>query len=269
MFSLITSNLCLLRWNIFSCTVCCYSLLSLLDKTNCICNRSQPSKTRRRRKMADEQKQKLVAGLESSPKYIPVSYKYDEIGSRLQKESCEHNHDYYITASELSILQHNVQDIIPDVPNDLTLVDLGSGDCSKTRFVIKELLKRQKTLMYYPLDISGEFLIKAAKSLKDDFGDLLEVHPIASDFIQGMEQLKRIKGVKLVLWIGGIFALPYEDQISKLKLFSTIMTDQCRLVFTADITQNRMDILKAYNDNTGISVLDVNIKIIRNIALNN
>ncbi|XP_069114711.1 histidine N-alpha-methyltransferase-like isoform X2 [Argopecten irradians] len=202
--------------------------------------------------MADEQKQKLVAGLESSPKYIPVSYKYDEIGSRLQKESCEHNHDYYITASELSILQHNVQDIIPDVPNDLTLVDLGSGDCSKTRFVIKELLKRQKTLMYYPLDISGEFLIKAAKSLKDDFGDLLEVHPIASDFIQGMEQLKRIKGVKLVLWIGGIFALPYEDQISKLKLFSTIMTDQCRLVFTAEITQNREDILKAYNDNTGL-----------------
>ncbi|XP_069114714.1 histidine N-alpha-methyltransferase-like [Argopecten irradians] len=201
--------------------------------------------------MADELKRRLVVGLESSPKYIPFSYKYDEVGSRLQKESCEHVHDYYVTASEVSILQNSAQDIIPNVPNDLTLVDIGSGDCSKTRFVIDELIKRQNTLAFYPLDISGEFLMKAVTKLKEEYGDLLTIHPIVSDFMHELDQLRQIKGTKLILWIGSIFNQSYEDQISTLRLISTIMTDQCQLAFSADITLSRDAVLKAYNDDGG------------------
>ncbi|XP_069114387.1 histidine N-alpha-methyltransferase-like [Argopecten irradians] len=201
--------------------------------------------------MADTIRARVVAGLESNPKYIPFSYKYDEVGSRLQKESCRMVQDYYLTASETSILQHQVRDIIPDVPNDLTLVDISSGDCSKTRFVIDELIKTQNTLIFYPLDISGEFLFKAATKLKEEYGDSLTVHPIASDYVEGIEQLRQIKGTKLILWIGTIFNLSYEDQINILRLISTIMTDRCRLAFSADITLSRDAIIMAYNDDAG------------------
>ncbi|XP_069114386.1 histidine N-alpha-methyltransferase-like [Argopecten irradians] len=201
--------------------------------------------------MAEELKQMLVAGLESSPKYIPFSYKYDEVGSMLQKEICEFNDGYYLTASETWILQHHVQDFIPDVPNDLTLVDIGSGDCSKTRFVIDELIKRQSTLTFYPLDISGEFLLKTATKLKEEYGDSLKIHPIVSDYKEGIEQLRQIKGTKLILSMGTILNLSYEDQINILRLISTIMTDQCRLAFSADITLSRHTVLKAYDDDGG------------------
>ncbi|XP_069114385.1 histidine N-alpha-methyltransferase-like [Argopecten irradians] len=210
--------------------------------------------------MADELKQTLVAGLESSPKYIPFSYEYDEVGSRLQKDNNDFNDGYYLTASETWILQHNVQDIIPDAPNDLTLVDLCSGDCSKTRFVIDDLIKRQSTLTFYPLDISGEFLLKAATKLKNEYGDSLKIHPIVSDYKEGIEQLRQIKGTKLILWIGTIFNLSYEDQISTLRLISTIMTDQCRLAFSADITLSRDAVLKAYNDDGAGLGIDLAMK---------
>ncbi|XP_069114707.1 histidine N-alpha-methyltransferase-like isoform X3 [Argopecten irradians] len=149
-------------------------------------------------------------------------------------------------------ISSSLYDIIPDVPNNFTLVDLGSGDCSKTRFVIDELIKRQNKLTFYPLDISEEFLLKVVTKLTEEYGDSLSIHPVASDYVQGIEQLKQIKGAKLILWIGSMINLPYEDQISTLRLISTMMTDQCRLVFTADITHSREDILKAYNTDLSI-----------------
>ncbi|XP_069114708.1 histidine N-alpha-methyltransferase-like [Argopecten irradians] len=201
--------------------------------------------------MSDELKRKLVAGLKSNQKYIPFWYKYDEVGSRLQTEIYQIDDDYYLTASETWILQHHVQDIIPNVPNDLTLVDLGSGDCALTRFVIDELIERQNTLTFYPLDISGEYLFKAATKLKEEYGDSLTIHPIASNYKEGIEELRQIKGTKLILWIGTIFNLSYDDQIDILRLISTVMTDQCRLAFSADITLSRHTVLKAYDDDDG------------------
>ncbi|XP_021357979.1 uncharacterized protein LOC110453383 isoform X2 [Mizuhopecten yessoensis] len=174
--------------------------------------------------MADHLKQSLVAGLTSSPKYIPSWYNYDNVGSKLQHEGCELNQDYYLTRSTISVLEHSVQDIILNVPYDLTLVDLGSGNCSKTKILIDELLKRQTALTFYPIDISGEFLLEAVKELSEEYDDSLVVHPIAADYVQGIDKLKRIEGAKLILWIGSIINLSYDDQVNTLRMISTIMT---------------------------------------------
>ncbi|XP_033754805.1 histidine N-alpha-methyltransferase-like [Pecten maximus] len=142
------------------------------------------------------------------------------------------------------------KDIVPNVSYDLTLVDLGSGNCSKTRFVIDELLKRKKKLTFYPVDISAEFLMNSSKLLSEEYDNCLEVRPIAADYVQGIEQLKRVTGAKLILWLSSIFNLPYDGQVSTLSKISTMMSDKCVLVFTADITQDEEAILKAYDNNT-------------------
>ncbi|XP_033758360.1 histidine N-alpha-methyltransferase-like [Pecten maximus] len=145
------------------------------------------------------------------------------------------------------------QDIIPRVPYDFTLVDLGSGDCSKTRYVIDELLKRQQNLSFFPVDISREFLLNSTKKLREEYADSLVVTPIGADYQQGVEQLKQFKGPKLILWIGSMINLPYDVQVDTLRMIFTIMTDKCRLVFTGDITQDRDAILKAYHDDEGLA----------------
>ncbi|XP_060084464.1 histidine N-alpha-methyltransferase-like [Ylistrum balloti] len=202
--------------------------------------------------MADNKKQKLVTGLTSHPKYIPAWYNYDDVGSKLQHESGEINRDYYLTRSQISFLELNVQDIIPRDSNELTLVDLGSGNCSKTRYVIDELMKRQKMVQFYPVDISGDFLMKASAVLSEVYDNSLVIRPIAADYEQGIIQLKHASGVKFILWFASMMNMSYDDQVNTLRMISSIMTDKCRLVISVDITQDKEAILKAYNDDAGV-----------------
>lgn len=46
--------------------------------------------------------------------------------------------------------------------------------------------------------------------------------------------------------------MSYADQVNMLRLISAMMTDKCNLVFSADITQDRNTILKAYDDEAGL-----------------
>ncbi|XP_033758363.1 histidine N-alpha-methyltransferase-like [Pecten maximus] len=143
------------------------------------------------KKMGDDRKQSLVTGLTSSSrKYIPTWYNFDKTGSELNLTAVTKNGGYYLTKSQTSGLEQHVQDIIPRVPYDFTLVDLGSGDCSKTRYVIDELLKRQHNLSFFPVDISREFLLNSTKKLREEYADSLVVTPIGADYQQGVEQLK-------------------------------------------------------------------------------
>ncbi|OWF48186.1 uncharacterized protein LOC110453346 [Mizuhopecten yessoensis] len=208
--------------------------------------------TQKDKKMGDDLKRKLTTGLTSSPKFIPHLYVYDDAGSIIQYKFVTECPDYYLTRSERSILEHRIQEIIPCFPYDMALVDMGSGNCSKTRLVIDELLQRQNKLTFYPVDISEEFLMKAANALSEEYGDSLEVKPIAAEYGQGIEQLRRVKGAKIIMWLSSIINLPYDEQVNTLRRISTIMTDKCRLIFSADVTQDRSAIMKAYNDDAGM-----------------
>ncbi|XP_069114744.1 histidine N-alpha-methyltransferase-like [Argopecten irradians] len=203
--------------------------------------------------MEDDIKRMLTRGLTSSQRYIPSWYNYDETGSKLHHIFATENTNYYFTSSQVSALQENIQAIIPRVPYDVTLVDLGSGNCSKTRYVIDELLKSQKHLSFYPVDVSEDFLMASVKDLTKEYGDSLDVKPIAEDYVKAIEELRMMEGPKIILWFGSIVNLTYAEQVNILSKISTIMSDRCRLVFSADITQDKETVIKAYNDDQGIA----------------
>ena len=47
-----------------------------------------------------------------------------------------------------------LQDIATTVPGPTTLIDMGSGNCVKSRMIIDALLERQSKLQFIPVDIS-------------------------------------------------------------------------------------------------------------------
>ena len=47
-----------------------------------------------------------------------------------------------------------LQDIAATVPGPTTLIDMGSGNCVKSRMIIDALLERQSMLQFIPVDIS-------------------------------------------------------------------------------------------------------------------
>ncbi|XP_021358030.1 uncharacterized protein LOC110453414 isoform X1 [Mizuhopecten yessoensis] len=202
--------------------------------------------------MGEDIKERLKRGLTSSPKYIPLWYAYDETGSKLHDSGSSEIPDYYMNWSTIDILRNNVQDITR-LPYKPTLIEMGSGNCANSRLIIDELMKKQQNLVFYPVDISKEFLFKTAEELSREYNNALVVKPIAADYERGVQQLKQLKGSKLLLFFNSLQNMPYDDQVNTIRLFSTLMTDKCRLVFSADITQNRESVLKAYNDDAGLA----------------
>ncbi|XP_060084942.1 histidine N-alpha-methyltransferase-like [Ylistrum balloti] len=171
------------------------------------------------------QKGVLVAGLMSKPKYIPTWYNYDKTGSELQHQCATENAGKnYFTRCQMSILQDHIQDIIPRLPNELILVDIGSGNCSKSKICIDELIERQGKCSFYPVDISKEFLLQSASKLSNEYGAAVNITPIPKDFEQGIEQLRSVEGPKLVLFLSTLMIMSYDDQVNILRKISTILT---------------------------------------------
>lgn len=196
----------------------------------------------------------LREGLTSTPKYIPVWYRYDKAGSIFNDRCLSDNTYYYFYSSEMHILSNKIKEILPDVSEVPHLVDMGSGNSEKTRGFIDSLLVNHDTITYIPVDISKDFLAETSEQLSVIYGDRLNIKSIPGDYDVGIEQLKDVAGLKIITWLGGGFQNQrYQDQIRRLQMLSKVMTDKCCLIISLDITQEKKQVENAYLDPTGIS----------------
>ena len=79
------------------------------------------------------------AGLTAKPKRIPCRFFYDEAGSQIFEEICKLP-EYYLTRAESEILQDRGRDVAKRFSLPISLVELGSGNSTKTRILIEALL---------------------------------------------------------------------------------------------------------------------------------
>src|SRR5579884_3378213 len=104
------------------------------------------------------------AGLSSASKHLASKYFYDELGSALF-DAITVLPEYYLTRAETEILREWGWEIVRAIGNPVEFVELGSGSAVKTRILISEALRVQRTLRYSPIDISGEALRASAQAL--------------------------------------------------------------------------------------------------------
>src|SRR5579863_2132133 len=103
------------------------------------------------------------AGLSASSKRLAAKYFYDELGSALF-DAITLLPEYYLTRAETEILREWGWEIVRALGNPVEFVELGSGSAAKTRILIEEALRVQRTLRYSPIDISSEALRASAQS---------------------------------------------------------------------------------------------------------
>ena len=130
----------------------------------------------------DDIRAEILAGLRLPQKSLPCKYFYDERGSALFDAICELP-EYYLTRSELGIMQTHGADMAAALGPEVRLVEPGSGSSLKTRLLLEHL---HRPLAYIPVDISRAHLLEAAAGLKGSFPEL-EVLPICADFNQAFE----------------------------------------------------------------------------------
>ena len=127
----------------------------------------------------------VLEGLSGSPKCLPCKYFYDERGSRLFEQICELD-EYYITRTELSIMENSVHEMARAIGPGADVLEFGSGAGNKIRLLLEAL---DSPRSYTPMDISGEILFQSSGRLRASFPGLI-VSPILADYTEAFPALE-------------------------------------------------------------------------------
>src|SRR6516162_5857245 len=123
----------------------------------------------------------VIAGLSSNPRTIPCKYFYDAHGAALFQKICDLP-EYYITRTEIDILDRNRTEIASHLGPNIGLIGLGTGAGTKTRILIESL---KNPAVYIPVDISEKQLRESTALFQKIFPDM-EILPVCADYLQSV-----------------------------------------------------------------------------------
>ena len=184
----------------------------------------------------------VLLGLTRMPKSLPPKLLYDAEGSALfEKITCLP--EYYPTRTEASILMTHA---------DVSVSELGAGTATKTRILLRSLLRQQCSVNYFPLDVSDAALQLAKDEVEREMG-AVNVHPQIGDF-EDLGFLKLQPSPRLVLYIGSsIGNLEHGEAIALLRNVAQHLSRGDQLLLGVDLVKDANVMHAAYNDSAGIT----------------
>lgn len=120
-----------------------------------------------------------LSGLLRAKKSIPCRFLYDSRGSALFEAICELP-EYYVTRTEIGILDERAGEIAAMAGPRCQLVEFGSGASRKIRLLLAAL---ERPAAYIPIDIAPEFLRRAAAGVLAEFPGV-RVIAVCADFAE-------------------------------------------------------------------------------------
>lgn len=194
----------------------------------------------------------LVSGLTSDPKRIPAYFIYDKRGSELFNRICALP-EYYLTRTELTILEKFAEDMVRPFAPDCIFVELGSGSLFKTDLLLRAFLKHRKRFRFVPIDISREVLKESAVRVHKDFPSI-DVTACCGEYCDSLDYLRQAGQRKLIAWLGssiGNFSKPGAAQF--LRRLRSTMQARDGLLIGIDLKKDPKIVERAYNDAAGVT----------------
>jgi dimethylhistidine N-methyltransferase len=193
----------------------------------------------------------VIAGLSSNPRTLPCKYFYDERGAALFQKICELP-EYYVTRTEIDILDRNRAEIASQLGPNIQLIGLGTGAGTKTRILIEAL---EKPAVYIPVDISERQLRESTALFQRIFPEL-EILPVCADYLQPvvLPSPRRKPGRNIVYFPGSTIGNfePYEA-IDFLRRIANVCRGGGGLLIGVDLKKDRQVLEAAYNDRAGVT----------------
>jgi L-histidine N-alpha-methyltransferase len=188
--------------------------------------------------------------LRAEPKELPAVWLYDERGSLLYEEITQLP-DYYLPRRETEILRTRAGEIA-ERTQARTLVELGSGDARRTRFLLDALTGVGTIERFAPVDVSEEILRDSSWAIAADY-PALSVEPIAGDFGSDLDSLPA-EAPRLVAFLGGTIGNLYPTQRADLlaRLAAELGRDDA-LLLGIDLVKDPARLERAYHDRTGVT----------------
>ena len=204
----------------------------------------------------------VVAGLSSNPRTIPCKYFYDESGAALFQKICELP-EYYVTRTEIDILDRSRVDIASQLGPNIELIGLGTGAGTKTRILIEAL---EEPAVYIPVDIS-EKQLRASTALFRKIFPNLEILPVCADYLQSVAlPTPRRKPARNIVYFPGSTIGNFEpdEAIQFLRRIANVCRGGGGLLIGVDLKKDRQVLEAAYNDSANVTA-EFNLNLLERI----
>ena len=197
----------------------------------------------------------VISGLTQQQKTLPCKYFYDDKGAALF-EQITTLQEYYVTRTELSILEQHSKSIAQMLPENLSIIEPGCGSGKKVAYLLAHMAN-VKT--FVPFEISEEMLSYSLAHLSPLFPDLA-ISPLLGDFThsQMVKQLTKDTALEsqtnLVYFPGstlGNFAPVKAIEI--MNNFHRLCGVNGYVLIGIDLVKERQVLLDAYNDKAGVT----------------
>jgi dimethylhistidine N-methyltransferase len=190
----------------------------------------------------------VLDGLSRARKSISPKFFYDEYGSELFT-AITRQPEYYPTRTEMSLLRGSCGELKSLIGDNSVLIEYGSGNSEKIRLLLESLRPK----VYAPLDISRDFLAKAAESVAVEF-PWLEVRATCIDYTRDFDLPFEVEGRKVGFFpgssIGNFSRAGAQDFLGRVN--EQLGTDGA-LVIGVDMKKDEAVLNLAYNDKAGVT----------------
>ncbi|HKE18369.1 MAG TPA: L-histidine N(alpha)-methyltransferase [Kofleriaceae bacterium] len=205
----------------------------------------------------------IRAGLTASPKWLPCHLLYDARGSELF-EAITLLPEYYLTRTELALLERHAGEIAALAGGPRSVVELGAGTGTKTRIILDAVVAAHGAPpgagagepdlhgpVYHPIDVSRTALEEAASKLARPG---LEIRPLVGQYNEWLPSLRDLPGPRLLLFIGSSIGNyhPHEAR-ALLSLARRGMSSGDTFLLGADLRKDEARLLAAYDDAAGVT----------------
>ena len=212
---------------------------------------SQPIDLLNQRPEADIFRDDVVRGLSCDHKRLPCKYFYDQRGSALFEAICELD-EYYLTRTELAIMDRSVKEITSQFGTDVMLIEFGSGSSRKTRMLLDHL---RDLAAYVPIDISRDHLMQTAADLATAY-PRVELLPVCADFSKPFQlpSASRTPLRNIVYFPGSTIGnFRPDDAVALLSRIAAMCGAGGGLLIGIDLKKDTGVLEAAYNDSAGIT----------------
>ncbi|HNP37611.1 MAG TPA: L-histidine N(alpha)-methyltransferase [Woeseiaceae bacterium] len=204
----------------------------------------------------------IIAGLKATQKKISPKFFYDERGSQLF-DDITRLPEYYLTDTELDIMQSHVAEIAELVGPEASLIEFGSGSSTKTRVLLENLTS---LAAYVPVDISEEQLLESARQIREEFPHI-EVLPVVADFTRTFDlPSPTVMPLRNIVYFPGstLGNLEHNDALALLGVMHRVAGADGALLIGVDLQKDPEIISAAYNDSAGVTA-EFNLNMLRRI----
>lgn len=217
--------------------------------------------------MIEQFKLDVEEGLSSLQKRLPSRYFYDKVGDELFVKIMNMP-EYYLTDAELEIIREQAGSIVKSLGVEkqkyFELIELGAGDGTKTKELLRLLVVEGYNFDYFPVDISQNALDGLERKLYTELPSL-NVKSQHGDYFEILSSLKTNSRPKVLLFLGSNIGNLSDEVASEFiyKLGANLRPND-KLLLGVDLIKSKDIISPAYDDELGIT-RDFNLNLLERI----